>query len=153
MVHGQNGTLEGAFSYDTVSVRIEGAFVNPGFNGPAAPSSLVSLQGINFGNSDYSPVVALQETACAVTSWVSDSSVNFKTPGVLSYGHDLFLNYSNSATYTLALEFQFSIDLPEVLRPGTSNVFAGMQTLNMSGVNFGTFDATVKEHMQDPARP
>ena len=144
MVHGQNGTLEGAFSYDTVSVRIEGAFVNPGFNGPAAPSSLVSLQGINFGNSDYSPVVALQETACAVTSWVSDSSVNFKTPGVLSYGHDLFLNYSNSATYTLALEFQFSIDLPEVLRPGTSNVFAGMQTLNMSGVNFGTFDATVK---------
>jgi hypothetical protein len=150
---GQSGTMEKAFSYDPVRVRIVGGFVNPGFNGPVVPISLVSLQGVNFGSSDYSPVVRLQETACAVTQWISDSSVNIKTPGVLSNGRDLFLTYNYSATYSnysiyanysQALNFRFSMDIPEVERSGTSNLFVGMGFLNISGANFGTFDATVK---------
>ena len=146
-VFGQSGTQEKAFSYDPASIRIVGGFVNPGFNGPVVPMSFVSLQGVNFGSSDFSPFVRLQETACAVTRWISDSSVNIKTPGVLSYGRDLFLNYNYSAkysNYSQALNFEFSMDIPEVERSATSNLFVGMGFLNISGANFGTFDATVK---------
>ena len=110
-------------------------------NAPTTGGSLLSLWGSSFGSEDLSPTVAIQQTACATTSWTSASQLLCRAVPSSDSVASVTLRVSTLSGTALIFMTYDSVALTAIL-PGNAPT-SGQTSLTLAGVNFGATSLSV----------
>lgn len=127
------GTLSSVFTYDAPMMTAVGDG-----NAPVTGGSVTTLSGMNFGAEDYCSSARLGSTACAKTSFVSETVMRCLIGAGDGLGRDVALTVNRAVGCSTSL---FSYDAPVLtaaLRPNLPTTMGGYVTL--LGINFGQTD-------------
>jgi hypothetical protein len=130
------GTLFPFFTFDSALLTSAGVT-----NAATSGGAIATVRGMNFANTDRTVSSQLGSTACATTSWTSQSQLRcFVSAGTgASYGVAVAVAKVVGSSLSV-----FSYDGPVVTRlPIRNGPPSSGQTLTMYGMNFGVTDASV----------
>lgn len=136
------GTLVSAFSYDAPIISTAEAI-----NAPTTSGVSVTVTGLNFLPTDYTPTSYLGDAACSTTSWTSASGVSCFSPGHggqnVAVGHLVSGNMGYNSGYYPSNSNMFSFDSPIFSRTALENTASSADNLvTIQGLNFGSSDVT-----------
>jgi len=139
------GTFYLSFTYDTPVVTV----ADP-LNMPTTAGVSITISGTNFGLQDSSFTMAIGETPCVDSIWISTTALSCR-PAVGSGGHS-GAGAAVSATVLVSaivgtaeeIAYGFTYDSPVVTYAGSivNGPTSGGSTLTLSGMNFGFLEYT-----------
>jgi hypothetical protein len=111
------------------------------YNTPTTAGGQITVEGVNFGSSDYTPTIRVESTMCGTTSWSTSSSVVC----VASYGSGISRNVAISLSSVMGTALGlFSYDSPLVTALTQANApTTGGKSMTIQGHNFAVIDSTV----------
>jgi hypothetical protein len=140
------GTIVSVFSYNA---PVQTAFVVPNF--PSTGSSILTVNGVNFGLLGSSPVVSVGVTSC-ISSWVSDSSLLCASAagyGIRVTSKLSILNQDHIGSF--ALSFDAPVVTSQISAFGRNMPASGYTSFTLHGFNFAPADATPTVNIGGPA--
>jgi len=123
------GTAPYAFTFDAPSLTL-----STRWNVPNTGGATVTVSGLNFGLSDFTPTVAVLSNNCATTAWTSSSAVSCQVVSA-TYGPAYLQTTLYSQVGTGASLLTFDSPVITTTSPGNAP-FTGSATATLLGVNF-----------------
>ena len=143
------GTRKIGFTFDTPVISVSGYNGNQQIqNLPVSGGTLLTIAGLNFGNTDFTPTAAIgddyERDNCATTAWTTYSAVLCESSGATYSGPKRSALLTVAAVVgTRAQLFSFDAPLVSNIISGHSNRgFSNSISVTIAGLNFGYKIAT-----------
>jgi hypothetical protein len=129
-------TQEDVFSFDSPVLSFTQLY-----NMPTTAGGQVTVEGVNFGPSDFTPTVRIQSTVCSTASWSTTTSVVCVASSGYGISRKLAVTIASYAGTALGI---FSFDSPMVTGLSLGNApTTGGKSMTIQGSNFAIEDGTV----------
>jgi hypothetical protein len=129
------GTRTRSFTFDAPVVTYAARF-----NAASTGGQSVTVNGVNFGLSDYSVTVGIGKTACMTTTWSSNTGLLCAAPAGGGYGYQVAVTVLGIDG---TIKSMFTYDAPVLTRVASTNsAVSGYSLVTLHGTGFGLSDNT-----------